>query len=244
MSNPQRKCVENSLEISQVNFVYFWSLWKIKIFFFISRILEKYLKKSGKIEFYEDFRNYRKLKIQEDLNSCLPKNSKFLTFVHANLNPKNILINSQKNQVRFLNFEAMQLSHPASDFWSFIYSTTNAKWRKQHLNTCFQIYHEEVSKYHKYSTLLEFIEEFDFKRRYGISFSFLRLFLNNQEICTSLKKCKKLQKEKIQTLKRLGNAENSSVRQNIMEIIEEANHLKIMWLFHLPQKSSKTARNL
>ena len=186
------------------------------------------MKKSGKIEFWENLRNYRKLKIQEDLHSCLPNNSKYVTFVHADLNPRNILINPQKNEVRFLNFEAMQLSHPASDFWSFIYSTTNAKWRKQHLNTCFQIYHEEVSKYHKYSTLLEFIEEFDFKRRYGISFSFLRLFLNNQEICTSLKKCKKLQKEKIQTLKRLGNAENSSVRQNIMEIIEEANHLKIM----------------
>ena len=187
------------------------------------------MKQFVKIEFWENLQNYRKLKIQEDLHSCLPNNSNYVTFVHADLNPKNILINPQKNEVRFLNFEAMQLSHPASDFWSFIYSTTNAKWRKQHLDICFQTYHEEISKYHKYSTLLEFIEEFHFKRRYGISFGLLLLFINNQDVKPkSLKKSKKVQNQTIKTLKKLESAENSSLRQNIMEIIREANQLKIM----------------
>ena len=131
------------------------------------------------------------------------------------------------------------------DFWSFIYSTTNAKWRKQHLDICFQTYHEEISKYHKYSTLLEFIEEFHFKRRYGISFGLLLLFINNQDVKPkSLKKSKKVQNQTIKTLKKLESAENSSLRQNIMEIIREANQLKIMWMFDLPQKSPKITRNL
>ena len=194
----------------------------------IFRILENYLRKSGKSDFAEEFRKFRKYKILEDFRTCLPKNSKFITFVHGNVQAKNIIIDKKNSEVRFLDFEAMQISHPASDFWTFIYSSTDLEWRKENLKACFQTYHETICQYHKYSTFLEFEEEFNFKRGYGISRAILFLDSALETKATSLKKSNKRQNDQIRVWKKLDHLENSTLRHKIFDIIEEAHQLQIL----------------
>ena len=76
-----------------------------------------------------------------------------------------------------MDFQLMQTSHPARDFWYFLYCSTDSEWRKNHLETCFETYYETFSRYFTSAnismTFGDFKKEFNSKRGFGVSVGFM-----------------------------------------------------------------------
>ena len=76
-----------------------------------------------------------------------------------------------------MDFQMVQTSHPARDFWYFLYSSTDSEWRKNHLETCFETYYETFSKYFTQANISmtygDFKKEFNSKRPIGVTFAFM-----------------------------------------------------------------------
>ena len=88
-------------------------------------------------------------------------------------------------EVTFVDFGQFQTSHPARDFWYFLYISTDSEWRKSHLETCLETYFKTFSKYFNQANIVmtydDFKKEFNSKRGLGVSSAFLLIpaFLND-----------------------------------------------------------------
>ena len=61
----------------------------------------------------------------------------------------------------FIDFQTLSIGHPSKDFWYFLYCSTDSKWRKEHLEECFETYFNTFQTYLK-QTRIEITYE-DFK---------------------------------------------------------------------------------
>ena len=75
--------------------------------------------------------------------------------------------------MKFIDFGTIGIGHPAQDFWYFIYTSTDSNWRKQHLETCYEMYFNSLTTYLKKAeidiTFDAFKHEFNNRRLNSIS---------------------------------------------------------------------------
>ena len=129
--------------------------------------------------------SYQKNGFYENLVSCLPKNSIYVTLIHGDVWINNFFVNEDETEVTFVDFGQFQTSHPARDFWYFLYISTDSEWRKSHLETCLETYFKTFCKYFNQVNIVmtydDFKKEFNSKRGLGVSSAFLLIpaFLND-----------------------------------------------------------------
>ncbi|XP_040564660.1 uncharacterized protein [Lepeophtheirus salmonis] len=97
------------------------------------------------------------------------ENSKLKTMNHGDFSINNILYRPSDNHVIMIDYQLMQVSHPAKDFWYFVYTCTDKDWRERHLEDLKKAYFETYSSY----LIPEFQMEYDefskeFETRRGI----------------------------------------------------------------------------
>ena len=184
--------------------------------------------------------SYQKNGFYENLVSCLPKNSIYVTLIHGDVWINNFFVNDDETEVTFVDFGQFQTSHPARDFWYFLYSSTDSEWRKNHLETCFETYYKTFSKYLSKSNIVmtydDFKKEFDSKRGLGVSYGFLAIpgVLNdNPELNISdFKSFRNLLKYRKETFsKPLDEEEADNIKEinrRLLDLIEESYELGLL----------------
>ena len=60
----------------------------------------------------------------------------------------------------FIDFQTLSIGHPSKDFWYFLYCSTDSKWRKEHLEECFETYFNTFQTYLKQARIEVTYEEF------------------------------------------------------------------------------------
>ncbi|QQP52252.1 Putative LOC100203980 [Caligus rogercresseyi] len=98
---------------------------------------------------YMSYMNSEKAdKLLEELyTNTKADNSKLKTMNHGDSWTNNMLYRESDDSVTLLDFQLMQISHPAKDFWYFIYSCTDQEMRKGHLEEIKMAYYEVYSSY-------------------------------------------------------------------------------------------------
>ena len=128
-------------------------------------------------EIIQALHSYQKNGFYENAISCLPKKSEYVTLIHGDAWINNIFVNNDETGVTFVDFGQFQTSHPARDFWFFLYLSTDSEWRKNHLETCFETYYKTFSRYFSKANIVMtydgFKKEFNSKRGVGVSFAFI-----------------------------------------------------------------------
>lgn len=78
-----------------------------------------------------------------------------------------------------IDFQLMTTGHPSRDFWYYLYTTTDALWRKNHLEEAFKVYYETFNPYLvKVGIQMTFEEmkaEFEKYRNYGFTVAIMAL---------------------------------------------------------------------
>ena len=191
-------------------------------------------------EMIQALHSYQKNGFYENVVNCLPKNSKYVTFIHGDVWINNFFVNGNETEVTFVDFGQFQTSHPARDFWYFLYSSTDSEWRKNHLETCFETYYKTFSKYLSKSNIVmtydDFKKEFDSKRGLGVSYGFLTIpsVLNdNPELnfsdFKSFRNFLKYRKETFSKPLDEEEAENiKEINRRLLDLIEESYELGLL----------------
>ena len=191
-------------------------------------------------ELIQALHSYQKNGFYENVVNCLPKNSKYVTLIHGDIWINNFFVNGDETEVTFVDFGQFQTSHPARDFWYFLYASTDSEWRKNHLETCFETYYKTFSKYLSRSNIVmtydNFKKEFDSKRGLGVSYGFLAIpgVLNdNPELnisdFKSFRNFLKYRKETFSKPLDEEEAENiKEINRRLLDLIEESYELGLL----------------
>ena len=188
----------------------------------------------------EALKYYRKHKFFQDFQLCFPENSKYVTLIHGDVWTNNFFVNSNETEVTFVDFQTLQTSHPARDFWYFIYTSTDSEWRKKHLEECFETYFETFSQYFSQAnismTFGDFKKEFNSKRGFGVAWGFfvIHIMLNedpeiNFSEISGIKKMLKFRNEKFaEPIKETEEKYVKDINRRILDLIDESYDLGLL----------------
>ena len=87
--------------------------------------------------------------MKEDSLKMWNKNSKFFGIGHNDLWSNNLLFSPDRKKVILIDFQGMEGRHMAYDFWYFLYTSTDSKWRADNLDDCFDAYFNILKGYLK-----------------------------------------------------------------------------------------------
>lgn len=191
-------------------------------------------------ELIQALKAYWKNGFYENFVSCFPQSSKYVTLIHGDAWINNFFVNNDETEITFVDFQLMQTSHPARDFWYFLYASTDSEWRKNHLETCFETYYETFSKYFTQANISmtygDFKKEFNSKRGFGVSMGFMviPIMLNeNPELNFSeikgIRNMMKFFKETFVKPMDEDEAENiKEMNRRLLDLIEESHELGLL----------------
>lgn len=159
--------------------------------------------------------------------------SKIVTLCHGDLWINNMMFSQDETKVTFLDFQIMQILHPARDIWYFLAGATDGDFRREHLHDLLKDYFQVFQVYLVESGISLTFEEFekevldrrDFLLLYTVSF--MPTFMATEKIeFNSFGDMKELTKRREVEIGRAtgpGDTENLlEIRRRMINMIEEA----------------------
>ena len=159
--------------------------------------------------------------------------SKIVTLCHGDLWINNMMFSQDETKVTFLDFQIMQILHPARDIWYFLAGATDGDFRREHLHDLLQDYFQVFQVYLVESGISLTFEEFekevldrrDFLLLYTVSF--MPTFMATEKIefnsFGDMKELTKRREVEIGLATGPGDTENLlEIRRRMINMIEEA----------------------
>ncbi|XP_040567109.1 uncharacterized protein [Lepeophtheirus salmonis] len=139
----------------------------------------------GGVELAERYKRYSKseeiinLHIQMFTNPSTEK-SKLKTMIHGDYWTNNLLYRPSDKFTMMIDYQIMQIAHPARDFWYFIYSSTDRQWRELYLEQCKRTYYDIYCSYadtNQCLTYEQLSKELEDRRGIGIFIPFMTILI-------------------------------------------------------------------
>jgi len=204
----------------------------------VHKVMSGLLQNHGKPELAQRWNKYHKDRLLTRALQILTSESemaksKIMTLCHGDFWMNNMMFSEDETKVTFLDFQLMQVDHPARDIWHFLAGTTDADFRRQHLQGLLRDYFDVLQTYLVASGIDLTFEEFekevldrrDFLVVYTVSF--MPTFIETEKIeVKTFGDMKSLLKKRETEIGRAAQQDDSAtlveIRRRILSMAEEA----------------------